>query len=56
MNNFWEMRAIDIIQLGGPLMWLLLLCSVFALGIFLEKLVYFNMIRTNVVDLKKKYL
>lgn len=38
---------IDLVQKGGPLMWLVLLCSVTALGVFLERLVYFHRASIN---------
>ncbi len=33
---------LDYIQKGGPLMWLILACSVLAVGIFLERWTYFH--------------
>jgi len=32
----------EIVQKGGPLMWLILACSITALGVFLERLLYFH--------------
>ncbi len=32
----------ELVQKGGPLMWLILACSVTALGIFLERVIYFH--------------
>jgi len=36
---------------GGPLVWLLLLCSVFSVAIFLERYLHFHRSRINVSDL-----
>lgn len=36
---------------GGPLVWLLLLCSVFSVGIFLERYLHFHRSRVAVSDL-----
>jgi len=33
---------IDYMQKGGPLMWLILLCSVISLAVFVERLLYFH--------------
>ena len=33
---------LEIMQKGGPLMWIILLCSVVALGVFLERLLYLH--------------
>lgn len=33
---------LDYMQKGGPLMWLILFCSVVAIGIFLERLTYYH--------------
>ncbi len=41
----------DLITKGGPLMWLLLGCSVIAIAIFLERLFYFHRARIDVGDL-----
>lgn len=32
----------ELVQKGGPLMWLILACSVTALGIFFERVIYFH--------------
>lgn len=53
MDGIWEMNAFAIIRTGGPLMIPLLLCSIFALGIIFEKLVYFSRIKTDVRQFKK---
>ena len=49
-----EIKPLQIFLLGGPLMWPILLCSVFALAIVIEKLVFFHGLRENVVDLKDR--
>jgi len=54
MNGIWEMNAWKLIQAGGPIMAPILLCSLIALGIIIEKLIYFSSIKSNVVDLKTK--
>ena len=33
---------LELLQKGGPLMWIILLCSVVALGVFLERLLYLH--------------
>jgi biopolymer transport protein ExbB len=33
---------LDYIQKGGPLMWLILLCSILSVGVFLERWTYFH--------------
>ncbi|MCA9403354.1 MAG: MotA/TolQ/ExbB proton channel family protein [Candidatus Omnitrophica bacterium] len=52
-TSIWEMNAISLIKMGGPLMIPLIICSVVALGIIIERLIYFASIRTNVRQLKK---
>jgi len=54
MGGIWEMNAWSLIKSGGPIMAPIILCSVFALGIIIEKLLYFAFIKTNVHRLKKK--
>ncbi len=41
----------EILVAGGPIMWLILACSVIALFIFLEKLFYLHRVQVNVGDL-----
>jgi biopolymer transport protein ExbB len=43
---FW-----DLLKNGSPVMWLILLCSVVAVFIFLEKLFYLHRVQVNVGDL-----
>ena len=52
MGGIWGMNAWELIKMGGPLMVPILLCSLFALGIVIEKLIHFSMIQTNVSQLK----
>ena len=54
MGGIWEMNAWSLIKSGGPIMVPIILCSVFALGIVIEKLMYFGFIKTNVVRLKRQ--
>ncbi len=54
MGGIWEMNAWQLIKSGGPIMVPILLCSLLALGIVLEKIFYFFYIQTNVVQLKKR--
>jgi len=37
----YKLRMIDYMQKGGPLMWLILLCSVIAGGVFFERVAFF---------------
>jgi biopolymer transport protein ExbB len=53
-GGIWEMNVWSLIKLGGPVMIPILLCSVFALGIVIEKLMYFAYIKTNVLNLKRR--
>lgn len=54
MGGIWEMNAWKLILTGGPIMAPILLCSFFALGIVIEKLIYFSLIKTNIPQLKAK--
>lgn len=38
---------IDYMQKGGPLMWLILLCSIVSVAVFLERIVYFHRASVN---------
>jgi len=53
MNGIWEMNAWQLIKAGGPVMVPILFCSFFALGIIIEKMIYFSLITTNVPELKQ---
>ena len=54
MGGIWEMNAWSLIKSGGPIMIPIILCSVFALGIVIEKLLYFTFIKTDVPRLKRR--
>lgn len=41
---------LELIQKGGPLMWLILLCSITALGVFLERLLFLHRASINTGD------
>ena len=41
---------IDIVQKGGPLIWLVLLCSITALGVFMERMFYFHRASINTAE------
>jgi len=49
-----EMSALQLMVKGGPLMWPILICSLAATAIFIEKMLYFSSITTNVTDLKRR--
>jgi len=53
MGSVWEMSAWGLIKAGGPIMAPILLCSLMALGIVFEKLIYFSSIKTNLPKLKE---
>lgn len=50
--GIWEINAGQLIISGGPIMIPIIICSVFALGIIIEKLIYFSSIHTNTHKLK----
>jgi len=54
MGGIWEMNAWSLIKSGGPIMVPIILCSIFALGIVIEKFFYFLTIKTNVPRLKRQ--
>lgn len=49
-----QMNIFSIIKNGGPIMWPILLCSVFSLAIIIEKIIYFASIKTNMQELKEQ--
>ncbi len=53
MGNTWEMNAWGLFQVGGALMYPILVCSIFAIGIIIEKFIYFSKIQTDINELKK---
>ncbi len=54
MPNLTEITAWTLIKSGGAIMVPILLSSVFAVGIVIEKLIFFNAIKTNTDELKNK--
>jgi len=52
--GIWEINAGQLILRGGPVMVPIILCSVFALAIILEKLIYFSSIHTDTNKLKQQ--
>jgi len=52
--GIWEINAGQLIFRGGPIMVPIILCSVFALAIILEKLIYFSSIHTDTNKLKQR--
>lgn len=52
--GMWEMSAFEIIAAGGPVMYPILLCSVFASGIFIEKMIYFASLHSDVHAFKQR--
>jgi biopolymer transport protein ExbB len=48
------LSAWKLVVLGGPLMLPLLFCSIFAVAIIVEKLIYFQKIKMDIVLFKKK--
>ncbi len=52
MEGIWAMNAWELIRMGGPLMVPIVLCSLFALGIVIEKFIYFATIQTDETQLK----
>ncbi len=54
MNSIWGMNAWELIKAGGPIMIPILLCSLFALAIVIEKFIFFVSLKTDVPKLKKQ--
>jgi biopolymer transport protein ExbB len=52
--NIWEINTWKLILAGGPIMVPIVLCSIFAVGIVIEKLLYFSSIKTDPVRLKNR--
>ena len=50
----WEINPGELFFLGGPLMWPILLCSIFAMGVVVEKLLFFHSIKEDLPALKNK--
>ncbi len=54
MDGIWGMNVWGLIKAGGPIMAPILLCSLFALAIVIEKFIFFASIKTDVPKLKKE--
>ena len=54
MNGIWETNAWTLFQLGGPIMYPIMICSILSFGIFMEKIYYFFRIRINVLKVKRE--
>lgn len=52
----WEIELRQLFILGGPLMWPLLLCSIVAMAIVIERLYYFVQIREDETALKNQII
>ena len=52
--SIWEMDALSLIKLGGPIMVPILICSLLALGIVIEKLIYLSSIKLNLAQFKSQ--
>ena len=53
-GGIWEINAWTLIKAGGPIMIPIILCSVFAVAIVIEKFMYFASIQTNIALFKKQ--
>lgn len=54
--SIWEINAWKLFLAGGPVMWPILLCSIFSFGIALEKIWYFSVVKTDTLRLKREIL
>ena len=54
--NIGQMNVFQLIAAGGAIMYPIILCSVFAFAIFIEKMLYFSSIKTDTQALKVKIL
>ncbi len=50
----WEITPWKLFLLGGPVMWPILLCSIFAMAVIIERLWFFYAIREDSVALKNR--
>jgi len=50
----WEISAFQLIKSGGPVMYPIMLCSIFAVGVFIEKMILFWNIKADPYELKQK--
>lgn len=53
-GGIWEMNAWSLIKVGGPIMIPIILCSIFSMGIVIEKMLFYMYIKSNVPQLKKQ--
>ena len=53
-GGIWEMNAWSLIKVGGPIMVPIILCSIFSMGIVIEKMLFYMYIKSNVPQLKKQ--
>lgn len=53
-GSTWEMSAWSFIKIGGPLMAPILFCSFVALGIVIEKLIYFSSLKIDLIQFKSQ--
>ena len=53
-GSILEITAWTLIKSGGPIMIPIMLCSVFAVAIVIEKFIYFSSIKTNIFLFKKQ--
>ncbi len=54
--DLYKMQMLQIFRAGGPVMWPILLCSIVALAIVLEKFWHLNRIRIDTQDFLRKIL
>jgi biopolymer transport protein ExbB len=54
--DLYKMSVWQVFLAGGPVMWPILLCSIFALAIILEKFLYLRRINIDTQDFLKKVL
>ncbi len=52
--SVWEINAWKLFLAGGPVMWPLAFSSIFALGIFIEKIWYFSAVNGQIQKLKQE--
>ena len=55
-GGIWEMNLWNLILSGGPLMWPILLCSLFALTIVIERILFFQSITIDSIKLKRQIM
>lgn len=45
--NLWEMNPVKLFNSGGPIMWPILICSIWALAVVIERLWFLNRIKID---------